>query len=93
MIDKVKLALRLTTDAFDAEISDLIAAALADLGLVGVITPDGDPLIVRAVVTYCRSHFGSPADYDKIKASYDEQKAQLMTASGYGQTGGDCFDF
>lgn len=84
LLHKVKMALRLTTDAFDAEIFDLIYAALADLGLAGIAADEEDALIVRAVVTYCRLHFGSPSDFDKLKAAYDEQKAQMISASGYG---------
>lgn len=84
MLDKVKLALRVTSTAFDSEINDLIAAALADLGIAGVTpTPEDDPLIIRAVTTYCRLHFGQPEDYDRLKAAYDEQKAQLQMATGY----------
>ena len=40
MLEKVKLALRLKTAAFDAEIQDLIDAALADLKLAGIIKED-----------------------------------------------------
>ena len=43
-----------------------------------------DQLLIRAIITYVRMHFKSPDDYDKLKASYDEQKAQLITATGYG---------
>ena len=42
-----------------------------------------DPLYVQAVITYVRAHFGSPDDYDRLKDSYDEQKAQLQMATGY----------
>ena len=42
-----------------------------------------DALSMRAILTYVRCHFGSPEDYDRVKASYDEQKAQLMHATGY----------
>lgn len=86
MLKKVKLALRITTDAFDSEITDLIRAACADLGIVGVTaTSDtSDPLLIRAITTYCRLHFGQPDDYDRLKASYDEQKAQLISCTGYG---------
>ena len=42
-----------------------------------------DPLIVRAVTTFCCVNFGQPDDYDKLKYSYDEQKAQLQVATGY----------
>lgn len=84
MLEKVKLALRITTDAFDSEIQNLIDAALADLGIAGVTTiTETDPLIVRAVTTFCRVNFGQPDDYDKLKYSYDEQKAQLQVATGY----------
>ena len=84
MIERVKLALRITTYAFDQEIADLIDAALRDLGIAGVTNDDiTDPLIIRAVVTYCKCNFGQPDDYDRLKASYDEQKAQMSMATGY----------
>lgn len=46
-----------------------------------------DPLLIRAICAYVRAHFGSPDDYDRLKAAYDENKAQLQTASGYGLDG------
>ena len=42
-----------------------------------------DELVKRAVFTYVRTHFGSPADYDRLKESYNTQKVQLMHAEGY----------
>ena len=84
LLDKVKLALRIMTAAFDSEINDLIDAALADLGLAGVTELDeSDPLIIRAVTTYCRANFGQPDDYERMKAAYNEQKAQLQMGTGY----------
>lgn len=86
MLNAVKLAMRIVTTAYDAEINSLIAAACMDLGIVGVpADPDTtDALVTRAIITYVRLHFGSPDDYERLKASYDEQKAQLITAAGYG---------
>ncbi|WP_276508288.1 head-tail connector protein, partial [[Clostridium] symbiosum] len=45
MLEKVKMALRIKTTAFDSEIEDLIQAALKDLEIAGVgnKNPD-DPL-------------------------------------------------
>lgn len=84
MLEKVKLALRITTDAYDSELNDLIDAAQLDMGIAGVVIPDElDALVSRAIVTYCKLHFGEPDDYDRLKASYDEQKAQLSMATGY----------
>lgn len=78
MLEKVKLALRITTDAFDDELNDLIESAYKDLGVAGVTNvTDTDFLIIRAVITYCKMNFGENDAYDKLKASYDEQKAQL----------------
>lgn len=80
----VKLALRVTTNAFDDEINGLIDAALLDMGLAGITNDSlSDALVLRAVVTYCRLNFGQPDDYDRLKASYDEQKAQMGMATGY----------
>lgn len=80
----VKLSLRITTNAFDSELTDLISAALLDMGIAGITKDDTkNALIRRAVTTYVRLHFGQPDDYDRLKASYDEQKAQLSMATGY----------
>ena len=86
MLDTVKGAIPTAETAYDAELTQLIAAACADLGIVGVTaeTATTDPLLTRAIVTYCRMNFLEPDNYDKLKASYDEQKAQLITATGYG---------
>lgn len=86
ILAKVKLALRITTDDFDDELTDLINASTKDLGIAGVTNDDTtDALIIRAICTYCKIHFGDldSATYDRLKASYDEQKAQLSMATGY----------
>lgn len=84
MLEKVKLALRISTDKYDSELSDLIYAAKLDLGLAGVELPDEiDALGTRAIITYCKMSFGLPEDYDRLKRSYDEQKAQMSNATGY----------
>lgn len=92
LLEKVKMAIPLSTDAYDGEIRDLILAAKLDLGVAGVVLPaDGDALVERAIITYCKAHFGDATDgqYDRLKASYDEQKAQLSMATGYTNWGGD----
>lgn len=84
MLNKVKMALRITTTAYDDELMDLIEAAQLDLGIAGVVVPNQiDAIVSRAIITYCKMSFGLPEDYDKLKASYDEQKAQLSNATGY----------
>lgn len=91
MLDKVKTALRLSEidEAMEQELSDLIEAAKQDLGIAGVVLPDTiDALTTKAIITYCKMSFGLPEDYDKLKKSYDEQKAQMSNATGYTDWGG-----
>jgi len=87
MLEKVKLALRIVTDAFDTELNELIDAAKIDLGIAGVELPETlDAICERAIITYCKVNFGEQDRtemYDRLKASYDEQKAQLSMATGY----------
>ena len=87
MLEKIKMALRVKTSAFDYELEPLMNSALIDLGFGGakdeVLKVDADPIVTQAVITYCKMNFGLPEDYDRLKRSYDEQKAQLGTASGY----------
>lgn len=105
MLERTRLALRISTTVYDAELASLIMAAASDLHNSAGITVEGvslsvswsggtatvtdsstitDELIIRAIITYVRCHFGSPHDYDRLKKAYDEQKAQLQMASGYG---------
>ena len=48
-----------------------------------------DALVLRAILTYVRAHFGSPRDYEQLKESYNTQKVQLMHATGYTDYGED----
>lgn len=87
MLNRVKMALRITTDAFDDEITGLIEAAKLDLGIADIDAAQiaaPDALVTLAVVTYVRAHFGQPEDYERLTESYREQKAQLITSGTYG---------
>lgn len=93
MLDRVKLALLISSEDFDDELEDLIGAAVLDLNIAGVddeTTVSDDPtdkLIIRAICSYCGYHFelehGTLDKSDAFKRSYDEQKAQLGMATGY----------
>ena len=83
LLGMCKTSMRVTTDAYDNEITEYIEAAVLDLGIAGVAYDAIDNLVAKAVMTYVRMSFGNPPNYDKLKASYDEQKAQLQNATGY----------
>ena len=92
MLEKVKLALLISVNTFDTELTDPIGAAFVDLN-IGDVDPDKtvstttDPAIIRAVCCYCGYQFellhGSIERSNAFKKSYDEQKAQMGMASGY----------
>ena len=42
-----------------------------------------DEMCLRAIITYVKANLGNPPNYDKLKASFDEQLGQLMTTTGY----------
>lgn len=87
MLKKVKVALRLQTAVYDEEIKDLINACLADLGLTDITNTELDnPLITRAIILYCKLHFGYNADdkeAERLKATYDELKASMSMSSDF----------
>lgn len=93
MLDKVKLALLISSEDFDEELTDLIGAAVTDLNIAGVddntvVSDDPtDKLIIRAIISYCSYHFelmhGTLDRSDAFKRSYDEQKTQLSMATNY----------
>lgn len=98
MFEKVKLTLRLRGNAFDEEVKGLIAAAKADLRLAGIVSDDlqkdggsvppgeatvEDPLIERAIILYCKAHFGFNPDAKRFEEAYEYQKRALVLAGDY----------
>ena len=84
LIYSAKTAGRITTDFYDVEVERLLNAAMLDLGVAGVVIPsEVDDLVRQAAITYFLMNFGASENYDRLKASYDEQKAQLSTKTGY----------
>ena len=87
MLNDVRDALRISGSDLDIEIQDLIDAAKADLQLSGVAAAkivDTDPLIKRAVVVYCKAHFGwDNPEADRFARSYDMLKTHLTLSAEY----------
>lgn len=86
LLDKVKIALRISGNAFDDDISDSIAAAKRDLQQSGIAksNDDNDPLILRAIKTYCKSDYAADEkEAERYRLSYDLLKNHLSLASDY----------
>lgn len=92
-IEDIRLALRITVEDYDAELTALAEAGMADLGMAGISGADSladlDAVTAQAVKTYVRLHFGQPDDYERLERSYNIQKSQLMHATGHTDWGND----
>lgn len=81
-------ALRVTDDAFADEVSGLCRAARHDLKLSGVLASKADssedPLVVEAVLTYCKARFGlDNPDSEKYWASYLACERDMLNSQEY----------
>ena len=90
MLEKIKLALRITHTALDEDIQSDIDACKADLKLCGVVhAAEDDPLIFNAVKLWCRSIYtDDTAKGAEYLRRYDALKSCLMMAEGYGWEAG-----
>lgn len=92
LLDDVKLALRITNGAYDAEIETLIDAAKDDLRLSGVASAvldadDPDPLIKRAIILYCKAEFGlDNPEAERYMISFRALETHLALSSEYQET-------
>lgn len=91
LLTQAKLILRRHDDTFDAEITMWLNACEQDLLHRNAIqsaqmeTLPVNPSIVAAMLTYVKANFGNidVSEKENLKADYDEQKATLMTTTGF----------
>ncbi|WP_427138947.1 head-tail connector protein [Psychrobacillus psychrodurans] len=85
MLEVIKKALRISSSAFDGEVTDLIESAKLDLKIAGITVSDSpDALIKRAITIYCKAHFGyDNPEADRFRDSYVMLKQHLSLAGDY----------
>ena len=90
ILNDIKTVLRICVEntAYDSEISDLIAAARADLMLSGFLqskaNDDTDPLIKRAITVYVKANFGwNNPDSERLQQAYYMLKVHLTLSREY----------
>lgn len=91
MLELVKLALRIKSTAYDAEIETLIESARADMRASGIDTPDvapggetHEPQTQEAIIMYCKAHFGyeDNASAERFERAYQQRKLMLALSGG-----------
>lgn len=88
MLEDIKLSLRISHNALDAEILDTIEAARQDLILSGIskakAEDEGDALIKRAIKTYCKAEYATEdRESGRYSQSYNLLKNHLSMAGDY----------
>lgn len=86
LVTRTKAALRVsTTDAdIDAEVTDLVNEALEELHRSIRFVDNDDPLILQAVKSYAKAHYGYDEDADKWLTRFEQIKSKLGTYGPYG---------
>ena len=93
MLDKVKLALRISHNYLDDDIADTISTARAEMIRSGILEEkaddDNDSLIVAAIKTYCLYVYSSDnARIEGYRLSWEYQLECLRKTQGYMKEGG-----
>jgi len=85
MLQAVKLALRIKSDAYDQEILDLIGAAMRDMSIRGVeVIDESDKLIGEAIKMYAKANFGNNnPDAEKWNKAYKDLRDSLALSGHY----------
>lgn len=88
MLDKLKLLLRISNDAYDDEITDLIESVQSDLLLHGIkfdlVADLTDGLICRCVSLYVKANFGwDNLDREGLLKSYYMLRDHLSYSVDY----------
>lgn len=87
LLKHAKAVCRITTEdeGIEAEIDNLIDAAIEDLILSGVRAEEPFvPLIVRAIALYCKANFGfDNPDSEKLMESYRSLEIHLSLSDEY----------
>lgn len=91
LIAKAKIRIRkMSTDILDEDVGQLVEVALADLKRIGVdgsyLGKNGrsinDPLIIEAVLMYCKANFGTPDNQERLMEAY-EMMCTKIKGGGY----------
>jgi hypothetical protein len=82
LVEDIKLAVRVASSAYDAELEGHIAASKARLRRGGVsatvVNAEEDPLLIAAITVYCKAMFGlDNPDSEKYMAAFDSMMVVL----------------
>ena len=85
LVPELKVALRVSSDAMDAEVWALAEAAAADMERVGIprsYIDECGPLVRQAVACFCKARFGGDnPDAERFEQTYRQCVCDLMNSA------------
>lgn len=92
MLEKVKLALRISHKLLDEDIKETIDAARAEMKRSGISNlmaeSNDDPLITRAIKTYCLTVYSNDSKMaEGYQVSWEYQLDNMRKSSSYNESG------
>lgn len=88
LIDDVRQALRIKSEAFDAEIETLIKACKVDMDMAGVSRiSEGDSTFTTACMQYCKANFGQDTEVstrERWEKCYRALRDSMALSKKYG---------
>lgn len=87
MLEKVKLALQISTNEFDSDIEENIATARAEMIRSGIAeekaNSNTDALITKAIKTFCQKEYTDDNLSERFEESWRYQLDNLRKSKGY----------
>lgn len=85
MLNKIKLAMRITHNLLDDDIQQNIDTCLGELTRVGVDVDDAEnkPLLVRCCEFYCKFTYNFDGKGEDFNAHFEKLRDSLSRSEGY----------
>ena len=98
LVSRAKLRIRkMSTDALDEDVGQLVEVALADLKRIGVhpsyLDPESitDPLVIEAALLYADANFGHQDNHKELMESYNMICTKIK-GGGYNRSKSEAVD-
>lgn len=83
LLGTVKLAMGISTNAFDVELTALIDACKTELRLAGVVSSEEEPLFVQAIIFYCKAYFRNDDRSERYQKAFEKVRDAMSLAGEY----------
>ena len=83
LLGTVKLAMGISTNAFDVELTALIDACKTELRIAGVVSSEVDSLFTQAIIFYCKAYFRNDDRSERYQKAFEKVRDAMSLAGEY----------